>query len=137
MTVRKRSIALLAIDAARCNIHREHFPGVGIKPLVGQTVLLSMAQGITIALEPMEAPELDKPFTGIPLRSLDEKVSQALPERERQRVYADTFEKLVDVMGCRVGEENATLDKSMNKQRETISRKAGLIKIAIEMHLES
>jgi hypothetical protein len=40
-------------------------------------------------------------------------------------------------MGCRVGEENATLDKSMNKQRETISRKAGLIKIAIEMDLES
>ena len=37
------------------------------------------------------------------------------------------------IMGCRVGGEDATLD-NMNTKRETISKRAGRIKIAIDMH---
>ncbi len=37
------------------------------------------------------------------------------------------------IMGCRVGGEDATLD-NMNTKRETISKRAGRIKIGIDMH---
>jgi transposase len=42
-------------------------------------------------------------------------------------------------MGCRVGESNATLDKSMNKEtnNEKVVEKATLIKLAIDMHLRN